>query len=118
MACYRLLLTEMLDKGHCRIGELSMLPAEELRQVIEGFNATQATYAGDQLVHELFEEQVARTPDALAVVYEGESLTYAQLNGKANQLARYLREQGVGSDELVGICVERSIELVVGLLGI
>jgi amino acid adenylation domain-containing protein len=69
-------------------------------------------------VHELFEEQVLKTPEAIAVVYEGEPLTYGQLNGRANQLARYLRDQGVGPDQLVGLCVERGVEMVVGLLGI
>ena len=88
------------------------------RQVLELFNATQAPYPQEKLIHELFEEQVERTPEAIAVVYEGEQLTYGQLNGRANQLARYLRDQGVGPDQLVGLCVERSVEMVVGLLGI
>src|SRR5262249_34996273 len=81
------------------------------------FNSTQIVYP-HQLVHELFEEQVQRTPDSVAVVYEGESLTYAKLNGRANQLARHLRDKGIGPDRLGGICVERSLEMVVGLLGI
>src|SRR6202023_3797994 len=85
---------------------------------LELFNATQTDYPQEKLVHELFEEQVQRTPQAVAVVYEGQSLTYAELNGRANQLARYLREKGVGADQLVGICVERSLEMVVGLLGV
>ena len=72
----------------------------------------------EKLTHELFEEQAERTPAALAVVYEGQSLTYGELNTKANQLARYLRFKGIGPDRLVGICVERSLEMVVGLLGI
>jgi amino acid adenylation domain-containing protein len=75
-------------------------------------------YSRERLIHELFEEQVERSPDGMAVVYEGQSLTYAQLNVRVNQLARYLKGRGVGPDELVGICVERSLEMVVGLLGI
>ena len=70
------------------------------------------------MIHELFEEQVQRSPQAVAVVYEDQQLTYAELNAKANQLARYLRDVGVGADELVGLCVERSVEMVVGIVGI
>ena len=72
----------------------------------------------ERCIHEQFEEQVARTPDAVALVCEDQRLTYAQLNAKANQLAHALREAGVGPELPVGLCVERSIELVVGLLGI
>jgi amino acid adenylation domain-containing protein len=97
---------------------LSILPPSERRQVIESFNATQAAYPQEKLIHELFEEQVERTPAAVAVAYEGHSLTYAELNARTNQLARYLTEEGVGPDQLVGICVERGLEMVVGLLGI
>ena len=98
--------------------ELAVLPDSERRQVIEEFNATQVPYPQEKLVHGLFEEQVERTPDAVAVVYEGHSLTYAELNTRANQLARHLRERGIGPDLLVGICIERSLEMVLGLLGI
>ena len=96
---------------------LSTLPDSERQQVLESFNATQVAYPEGKLIHELFEEQVRRTPRAVAVVYEGQSLTYAELNGRANQLARYLREKGVAADQLVGLCIERSLEMVVGLLG-
>jgi amino acid adenylation domain-containing protein/thioester reductase-like protein len=72
----------------------------------------------DCCIHTLFEQQVEQTPDAIAVVYEGKQLTYGQLNAKANQLARYLRSQGVKPETLVGLCVERSLDLVVGILGI
>jgi amino acid adenylation domain-containing protein len=97
---------------------LSVLPESEREEVIEGFNATAVIYPQDKLLHGLFEEQVGRTPDAVAVVYEGQSLSYAELNARANQLARYLKAQGVGPERTVGICVERSLEMVVGLLGI
>ena len=96
---------------------LSILPGSERQEVIEQFNATQVEYP-QKLIHELFEEQVQRTPQAVAVVYEGQSLTYAELNARANQLGRYLRKKGIGADALVGLCVERSLEMVVGLLGI
>jgi amino acid adenylation domain-containing protein len=97
---------------------LSILPETERRQVLEQFNATETPFPREKLVHELFEEQVQRTPHAEAVVYEGRSLNYSELNSRANQLAWYLREKGVHPDQLVGLCVERSLEMVVGLLGI
>ncbi|MBW4594951.1 MAG: amino acid adenylation domain-containing protein [Brasilonema angustatum HA4187-MV1] len=101
-----------------RILQLPLLTKVEQRQLLIEWNNTQVDYAQNLCIHELFEEQVARTPDAVAVVYENQQLTYEQLNTQANQLAHYLRSLGVGADVLVGICVERSLELVVGLLGI
>ena len=78
----------------------------------------QRSYPREKCIHELFEAQVARSPQAIAVVFEGHSLSYAELNARANQLARYLVDRGVKPDQPVGICVERSLEMVVGLLGI
>jgi len=75
-------------------------------------------YPQGQCIHQLFETQVERTPDAVAVVYEDQQLTYSQLNRRANQLANYLRGRGVGPEVLVGICLKRSVEMVVGSLGI
>ena len=92
------------------ISEPATLPQE--------FNAAARAYPREKLIHQLFEEQVDRAGDALAVMYEGQPLTYAALNERANQLARSLREKGVVPDTLVGICMERSLEMVVGLLGI
>jgi non-ribosomal peptide synthetase component F len=86
--------------------------------VLREWNATEAAYPREACVHELFEAQAARTPDAVAVVFEGERVTYAELNARANRLAHHLRALGVGPDGRVGICVERSVEMVVGLLGI
>ena len=97
---------------------LSVMPESERREVIEGFNATRVAYPEETLIHELFEAQVRRTPEAIAVIYEDMFLTYAELNSKANRLARYLRSRGVGPDQLVGLCIERSLEMVVGLFGI
>jgi amino acid adenylation domain-containing protein len=77
-----------------------------------------ADYPKDKCIHELFEDQVERTPDAVAVVFEDQQFTYGELNTRANQLAHYLRKLGVGPEVLVGICLERSIEMIVGLLGI
>jgi len=97
---------------------LSVLPKRERHQLIEEFNATQVPYPRTKLIHEIFEEQVQTAPEAVAVVYEGQSLTYAKLNRRANQLARYLRDNGVGPDQLVAICLERSLDMVIGVLGI
>ena len=82
----------------------------------ESFNVTDAVYPKGRLIHELFEEQAERTADAMAVVCEGRGLRYGELNARANQLARLLRDSGVGRGELVGICLERGVDLVVGLL--
>jgi amino acid adenylation domain-containing protein len=97
---------------------LSILPERERQKVIEEFNATAAPYDAEALIHELFEAQVERTPDAIAVEFENETLTYAQLNARANQLARYLRDRGVGPDVLVAVCIERSPEMVIALMGV
>ena len=98
--------------------EVDVLPRAEREQILVKWNATQAEYPADKCIHELFEEQVRRTPAATAVVYEDRSLSYAQLNEQANRLAHYLMQRGVGPDSRVGICLERSLEMVVGLLAI
>ncbi|WKB56059.1 non-ribosomal peptide synthetase [Eleftheria terrae] len=100
------------------IGELDILPAGERRQILEEWNATKGEYPRDRCVHQLFEEQVIKTPDAVAIVQGQDRLTYTELNVRANRLARYLRGLSVEPDTLVGICVGRSVEMVVGLLGI
>jgi amino acid adenylation domain-containing protein len=97
---------------------VSILPPAERQLVFEQFNATRVEYPREHLIHELFEAQVHRTPQAMAVVYEGQSLSYEQLNARSNQVAHYLRVQGVEPDQLVGLCVERGMEMVVGVLGI
>jgi amino acid adenylation domain-containing protein len=102
-------------------GQLSELPlltdAEREQQLVE-WNDTAVSYAEDRCLHELFEEQVERTPNAVAVEFQGEHLTYRQLNECSNRLARHLQGMGVGPDTLVLICLERSLEMVVGLLSI
>ncbi|MBB6249463.1 amino acid adenylation domain-containing protein, partial [Rhodanobacter sp. A1T4] len=104
------------------VGELPMLGEAERHQLIHTFNDTATVYPAiqpdTQTLHQLFEVQVARTPDRVAVVFEGVSLSYAQLNAQANRLARHLRRLGVGPDALVGLCMERSAAMIVGLYGI
>ena len=97
---------------------LEVLPAAERHRVLYEWNRTKAEYPVDKCVHELFEEQVRKTPDAVAVVFEEDSLSYKELNRRANQLAHYLRELGVRPDARVAICVERSLEMMVALLGV
>ena len=112
------LLRALVDNADCRIGELAMLDASELHTQVRDWNNTGAVYPVHVCLHPLIEAQVLRTPQATALVFGNQSLTYAQLNARANQLARRLREQGVGPDVLVGIALERSVEMVVGLLAI
>ena len=94
------------------------LPESERDQVLYAWNDTATEYPADRCVHELFEEQVESTPEAVAVVYGEERLSYGELNGRANQVAHYLRGLGVKPDARVAICVERGFEMIVGLLGV
>ncbi|MFL1391710.1 amino acid adenylation domain-containing protein [Pseudomonas tritici] len=112
------LLQAMLQGGEQRLGELVMLDVAERQQVVQGWNATTRDYPLQQCVHQLIEQQVARTPDAAALVFAEQRLSYAELNRRANRLAHRLIEAGVGPDVLVGLAVERSIEMVVGLLAV
>ncbi|MGG2065340.1 non-ribosomal peptide synthase/polyketide synthase [Bacillus sp. S14(2024)] len=98
--------------------KLSMLSDTEQKQLLEEWNDTDVVYGHECMIHELFEQQVARTPDAVAVVYEDGKLTYQELNEKSNQLAHYLQKRGIGPESLVGVCVERSPDMIIGLFGI
>lgn len=111
-------LRQIPHQPSCKVGSLSMVSGRQRRQVVELFNATHMDYPKEKLVHELFEEQVRVTPSRIAVSYERQSLTYAELNARANRLARCLRARGVGPERLVGICADRTPEMIVGLLGI
>jgi surfactin family lipopeptide synthetase A len=97
---------------------LSIVVGDERRRILEDWNATEVEYPQGGYLHHLFEAQVDKAPDAIALTFEGLSLNYAGLNTKANQLAHYLIAKGVGPDVLVGVCIERSLEMVIGLLGI
>jgi amino acid adenylation domain-containing protein len=100
------------------ISTLPLLTKAERHRILEAWNDTQADYPKDSCIHELFEAQAERTPEATAVEFEGKQLTYRELNARANQLAHYLRSLGIGPETVVGICVERSLEVVVALLGV
>ena len=112
------LLTAIAANPNMGIFELSMLSDEERYQLLSLWNETHTDYPSDKCIHQLFEEQVKRTPDAVAVVCSEQKLTYNELNCRANQLAHYLRKLGVKPEELVGICLERSLDMIVGLLAI
>ncbi|MBV9789620.1 MAG: amino acid adenylation domain-containing protein [Chloroflexi bacterium] len=115
---FTMLLSGIADDPHQRLSRLPLLtPAEWQRQSVE-WNATAAPFASDQPVHALFAAQAARTPDAVAVHFANQQLTYAELDARANQLAHYLHTLGVKAEDRIGLCVERSLELVIGLLGI
>ena len=98
------------------VSELELLGARERRRLLEEWNDTRAEYESDLCVHRAFERQAAKTPDALAVVHEDLQLTHAELNRRANRLARHLRRLGVGRESLVALCLERSEAMFVGLL--
>ncbi len=101
-----------------KISRLNMLPAVETHQLLEEFNDTEVAYPRDKSIVDLFEEQVTKTPAKIAVVFENERLTYEQLNKRSNQLARYLIGRGVKKETLIPICLERSMEMLIGILGI
>jgi len=115
---FQTLIEGIIANPQQRVSQLPMLTAVEQQQLLVEWNSTQAEYPQNQCIHQLFEEQVQRTPDAVAVTFANQQLTYQQLNTQANQLAHYLKSLGVGADVLVGICVERSLEMIVGILGI
>ncbi|HEX9939388.1 MAG TPA: condensation domain-containing protein, partial [Longimicrobium sp.] len=113
----RVLEAFVADDGQ-QVNALPLLAEDERRQVVEEWNATDAAFPSDLCIHELFEEQAAHTPNAVAVVHERERVTYAELNARANRLAHRLRALGVGPDTRVAISVDRGVEMMVGLLAI
>ncbi|GAA6614882.1 hypothetical protein NUACC26_006690 [Scytonema sp. NUACC26] len=115
---FQTLLEGIVANPRSRVSELPLLTEQERHQLLFEWNNTTKEYPQDKCIHQLFEEQVELSPDTVAVVFEGTQLTYRELNARANQLAHYLKTLGVGSEVLVGICVERSLEIIVGLLGI
>jgi amino acid adenylation domain-containing protein len=115
---FQCLLQGVLENPFC---ELSLLPilmeSDRHRQMVE-WNSVSLKCPKDLCLHQLFESQVAKAPEAIAAMFEGKEISYSVLNNRANQLAHYLRAHGVGAEVLVGICVNRSLDMIVGLLGI
>jgi amino acid adenylation domain-containing protein len=115
---FQVLLESFANDPNQSIDSAPMLTARERHQLLVSWNQTQVDYPQDQGLHHLIEAQVERSPDAIAVVFEQQVLSYRQLNQRANQLAHYLRQLGVGPDRLVGICVERSLDMLIAMLAV
>lgn len=114
---YQTILEGIIAEPEQPVSHIPLLTAQEQQQFLE-WNNTYVDFPKDVCIHHLFENQVERTPEAIAVVFEGKQLSYQELNRRANQLAHYLIHLGVKPETLVGICIERSLEMVIGLLGI
>jgi amino acid adenylation domain-containing protein len=114
----KVLLEGMSSSPDQSIWRLPILTQDERQRIVYDFNQPSATPSRGLVIHELFENQVISTPDSTAIVFEGNTLSYAKLNGRANQLARYLRTRAVGPGQRVAVCVDRSIAMVVGILGV
>ncbi|MCK5920093.1 MAG: amino acid adenylation domain-containing protein, partial [Methylococcales bacterium] len=115
---YQRLLESIVAEPDCTIDKLPMLEEKERRQLLEDWNATAADYPDEPCIQGLIEAQARSRPEAIAVESEEQTLRYEELSERSNQLAHYLREQGVRPGSLVGICLERSLEMIIGLLGI
>ncbi|MFK5970600.1 MAG: amino acid adenylation domain-containing protein [Candidatus Marithrix sp.] len=115
---FEFLLTEVILKPEIPIRELQIMSDVELNKILVEFNNTTINYPNDKTIVDLFEKQVAKTPENIAVIFEEQKLTYKELNNKSNQLSHHLQTLGIKSEVLVGICVERSLEMIIGLLGI
>lgn len=114
----QMLLVSSIDNPITPLKRLEMLPSDERRQLLIEFNRTAIDYADEHLIHRLFEKQVQKTPEACALVYAGQTMSYEQLNRRANRLAHHLMSLGVRPEHRVAICVERGFEMVIGLIGI
>ncbi len=115
---FKTLLESIVAAPEARLSDLALLDTAERHQLMVEWNDTAAAYPKDKCLHELFVEQAARTPDAVAIVYDDSELTYDDLDRRSNQLAHHLRGLGVGPDVIVGLSIDRSPDMVVGLLGI
>ncbi|GAX42390.1 amino acid adenylation domain-containing protein [Tolypothrix sp. NIES-4075] len=115
---FQTLLEGIVANPERGIAELPLLTPKEQQQILVDWNDTATDYPRDKCIHELFAQQVARNPEAVAVVFAGQQMTYGELNTRANQLAHYLQSLGVGSEVVVGICLERSLEMIVSVIAI
>ena len=115
---FQTLLENIVSNPQQSISDLQLLTPPEVQQLLGSWNDTNIDYPQDKCIHQLFEEQAEKTPNEIAIVFENQQLTYQELNSRANQLAHYLQQQGVKSDTIVGISMDRSIEMVVALIAI
>ncbi|MEG3890348.1 amino acid adenylation domain-containing protein [Microcoleus sp. Z1_A1] len=115
---FQALLESTVKNPEVAISQLDILSDRDRLQLLIDFNQTQKDYPKNKCVHQLFEEQAERNPDSIAVVFESEKITYRELNDRANQLAHHLQNLGVEPEVVVGICLDRSLETIVGMLGV
>jgi amino acid adenylation domain-containing protein len=115
---YLTFLQQIPSKEDLPVRAIPLLTPIESKQMLKEWNQTQVDYPSDKCIHQMFEEQVSKTPGSIALVFENEQLTYAELNERANKLAHYLVRKGAKEDAFVAICLERSIDLIIGVLAI
>jgi non-ribosomal peptide synthetase component F len=115
---YERVVGEMVRDAERGIREIELMSEQEKRQIINGWSRTKIEFERDRCIHHLFEAQAERSPESVAVVCEGEQISYRELNRRANQLGHYLKGLGVRPEMMVGVCLERSIELAVALMGV
>src|SRR4030042_1035694 len=115
---FRTLLEGIVAHPNRPIAEFPILTPAEAHQILVEWNDTQTDYPKDTCIYELFEAQVNKTPESPAVIWGEQRLTYQELNCRANQVARHLRKNGIQAGTRVGICVERSLDMIIGLFGI
>jgi amino acid adenylation domain-containing protein len=115
---FQRLLNGIAANPECRVSDLPILTQPETQQLLLAWNGAERDCQNDKCIHELFEAQVERTPNSVAVLFADQTLTYSRLNERANQVARCLRRLGVGPEMPVGLCMERSLEMIIGLLAI
>ena len=114
----QVLIESILSNPSARISDFEILTPKENQQLLVDWNNTQVDYPSEKCIHQLFEEQVEKTPNNTVISFENSQITYKELNEKSNQLAHYIKGRGVETESLVGICVERSVEMIIGMLGI
>ena len=113
---YQALLERIVANPKAKISQLPLLTEAERHQILVEWNQTTAEHPSERRIHELFEDQVKRTPDAVAIIFGNEQLSYRELNGRANRLAHHLIERGVKPESFVGVMLDRSIDMIVAIL--
>ena len=112
------IINQVLENNDITLNEIEIVTPDEKKKILYDFNNTSADYPRDKTITQLFEEQVEKTPDNIAVVFEDQKLTYRELNERANSLANYLRSQKIGRNDIVGIMVNRSLEMIISILAV
>ena len=112
------IINQILESNEIKLKDIEIVTPDEKHKILYDFNNTKADYPRDKTISQLFEEQVEKTPDNVAVVFENQQLTYRELNERANSLAHYLRDKGIGRNDIVGIMVNRSLEMIVSILAV